>query len=59
MAGSVMAPTSAPAGLFRELRLEQASTVMVCGCGHSNRYPLCDGSHAKPAGTRRWWKWWA
>ena len=43
----------------RELRLAQASMVMICGCAHSHRYPLCDGSHAKPAGSRSWWKWWA
>jgi CDGSH iron-sulfur domain-containing protein 3 len=43
----------------RELRLDQASTVMVCGCGLSHRYPLCDGRHAKPASSKRWWRWWA
>jgi len=41
--------------LSRELRLEQASTVMVCGCTHSRHYPLCDGSHARPS-SRPWWK---
>jgi CDGSH-type Zn-finger protein len=45
--------------LSRELLLEQAGTVMVCGCAHSHRYPLCDGSHAKPPDRRSWWKWWA
>ncbi len=41
----------------RELRLKEATTVLLCGCGRSHRYPLCDGSHRAPAG-KPWWRWW-
>ena len=40
-----------------ELRLQEATTVLMCRCGRSHRYPLCDGSHAAPA-AGPWWKPW-
>jgi CDGSH iron-sulfur domain-containing protein 3 len=41
-----------------ELRLREATTVLLCGCGRSRRYPLCDGRHGLPL-RRAWWRWWA
>lgn len=32
-----------------ELRLKEPATVLLCRCGCSHRYPLCDGHHAAPA----------
>jgi CDGSH-type Zn-finger protein len=40
-----------------ELRLQQATTVLLCGCGRSRAYPLCDGHHARPKQRRWWWPW--
>jgi CDGSH-type Zn-finger protein len=40
-----------------ELRLNEEATVLMCRCGRSLRYPLCDGRHAIPPG-RRWWRLW-
>jgi CDGSH-type Zn-finger protein len=40
-----------------ELRLEEASTVLLCRCGRSRRHPLCDGSHNAPARKSGWWPW--
>ncbi|MEX1317422.1 MAG: hypothetical protein AB1Z22_09895 [Synechococcaceae cyanobacterium] len=31
--------------------------MLMCGCGRSHRYPLCDGRHAAPT-RRRWWRRW-
>lgn len=41
-----------------ELRLSEATTVLLCRCRRSRRYPLCDASHAAPR-RRIWWQaWW-
>ena len=40
-----------------ELRLEEASTILLCRCGRSRRHPLCDGSHNAPARKSGWWPW--
>jgi CDGSH-type Zn-finger protein len=40
-----------------ELRLNQATTVLMCRCGLSRRYPLCDGSHSAKH-RRPWWRRW-
>ncbi|MFM5944575.1 MAG: CDGSH iron-sulfur domain-containing protein [Dolichospermum sp.] len=35
--------------------MKEPTTVLLCGCGRSRRYPLCDGSHDQPT-RRRWWQ---
>ncbi|MFM8545978.1 MAG: CDGSH iron-sulfur domain-containing protein [Vulcanococcus sp.] len=39
------------------LRLQEPATVLMCRCGRSHRYPLCDGSHGAPA-RKPWWRPW-
>jgi CDGSH-type Zn-finger protein len=35
------------------LSLEEGKTYFFCTCGHSARYPFCDGSHKKITTDKR------
>lgn len=28
-----------------QIEMEEGKTYYLCACGHSKKYPLCDGSH--------------
>ena len=35
------------------LTLEEGKTYFLCTCGHSAKYPLCDGAHRREPPTKR------
>jgi CDGSH-type Zn-finger protein len=43
--------------VFYDLRLSEAGTMLMCRCGRSHRYFLCDGRHAAQP-RRLWWRPW-